>query len=263
MPTITVIHINCQNFEQSTFEPELRALMHQKPDFVLLNEVLAKHPLYKSLLTELSGYKCWFFPRQTHWAAEGIYTHGEPAESPWGNMILWNSKRFVMKQAHTEFTHGKLNSFDQVTPDGLPVNIMGIKVMEYQSQDEIAVLNTHGFYGGCGFGKGDCKERVHQTREWLKFSKNIGSGKLIFGGDFNLNIESESLWDLEAGLGAFNPIRKLCIPTTRTRLYPESKRAVEPHASYILSRGFDVKCFKVLTSSLLSDHAPLIGVYSW
>jgi hypothetical protein len=272
---IVVMHLNCWSGRSPSFLAEYGQLISQyDPDIILLNEVFAdpdryaiKHgadprfsrglPLYNT-----PEYNCMFAPRQSTWNTEtGLYSQNGQPYSPWGNIMLWKNSRLLLAESRNHFIFGNENGFDHKTPDGMPVNIIGIRFVDKETNDTFVCVNTHGWYGGEGFGKSDCDQRVRQADAWMRFINTMSQSRVVFGGDFNLNIKSVILTQMEKYLGMDNVIKDFNVECTRTPHYASAKKALEPHASYILHRGFKCKDLVVLADAAVSDHAPLIATF--
>lgn len=118
---------------------------------------------------------------------------------------------------------------------------------------DIVIGNFHGHWKR-GFGKGDCGERFLQSRNLINFV-NSQACPVILCGDFNLDLDTESVCMIEKETGMRNLIRDYQITDTRTRLYPQSKPS--RFADYVfVSPEVEVIDFHVM-SDVISDHAPL------
>jgi endonuclease/exonuclease/phosphatase family metal-dependent hydrolase len=118
-----------------------------------------------------------------------------------------------------------------------------------------------------GNTKGDHAARTQQSLQvrllLMKLAYMYDVGKIIFGGDFNLDINTEALASLE-GEHYRNLIKELGITNTRTSAY--RKYGVEGesmHADYVLVSGnVTVSKFEVHNEVLASDHAALVVEFS-
>jgi endonuclease/exonuclease/phosphatase (EEP) superfamily protein YafD len=117
------------------------------------------------------------------------------------------------------------------------------------------ICNFHGkAYPG---DKLDDPQRLAQSDGILDFFSSIEGPKII-GGDFNLEMETESVKKFE-GVGYRNLIREYQVRTTRNRLvwekYPDTPQY---HSDYVfVSPDVRVKEFFV-PEVLVSDHQPLV-----
>lgn len=135
------------------------------------------------------------------------------------------------------------------------------------------VAHLHGVWIE-GNTKGDHAARLQQSEEvtlWLSFLKRyLEVDKFIFGGDLNLDINTEALRRLERGgvvsppLRLRNLIREFDIVDTRTSAYRKHGQAGETmYADYALvSSNVCVHDFTVDTKLTISDHAPLLLTFS-
>jgi endonuclease/exonuclease/phosphatase family metal-dependent hydrolase len=105
--------------------------------------------------------------------------------------------------------------------------------------------------------KQDTPERLTQTKQLLETFKTI-AGRRIIGGDFNVDISTQSI-QLFEDAGYINLIKKFGIRTTRNKVaweqYPDTPQL---HSDYIfVSPDVLVKNFEVLENEI-SDHLPMI-----
>jgi endonuclease/exonuclease/phosphatase family metal-dependent hydrolase len=143
----------------------------------------------------------------------------------------------------------------------------------YQKQNiRYLVAHFHGVWLK-GNTKGDSAVRLEQSRQvrtlLAQLQLQYQVDKVIFGGDFNLDIKTESLRILCEGEGADDTVyRNLIVEqnivSTRTSLYREhGQSGACLYADYVLvSKGVKVERFEVRTHTLISDHASLIVTFS-
>lgn len=117
----------------------------------------------------------------------------------------------------------------------------------------IAIANVHGLWNGGG--KGDCPERLEQSRSIRTALDALGMPWMIVG-DLNLDPVTESMRILEEG--ARNLTKEQGVTCTRTPLY---RHYHDPSygnvADYVIaSPGIEVESFDVLPD-IASDHAAL------
>lgn len=122
--------------------------------------------------------------------------------------------------------------------------------------------------------KGDHPARLEQstaiTLKLDRLRRMYQVDKIIFGGDLNLDINTEALRRLERGgvvsppLRLRNLIREFDIVDTRTSAYRKHGQAGETmYADYALvSSNVCVHDFTVDTKLTISDHAPLVLTFS-
>ncbi len=114
---------------------------------------------------------------------------------------------------------------------------------------DVMIMNVHGHWDSRG--KDDTPNRLQQSQIINDFIDSAGLTPKIMVGDFNLNLETQSIKLLEKNFT--NLISKYGITSTRTSLYTGNDR----HADYVfVSPEVLVEDFKVM-SDVVSDHAPL------
>ena len=117
--------------------------------------------------------------------------------------------------------------------------------------------------------KGDDPARIRQSLEFLRLLKLIVSqqavDKIVFGGDFNLDIKTRALVLLKdqrrSQAGPFkNLIEEFAINDTRTTEYRKYDWPEESmHADHVfIGPNVQVHSFNVLNNVRASDHAPLV-----
>lgn len=164
---------------------------------------------------------------------------------------FWGLSMFISKQISIikegDFFVHEAPSMEVAKKGGTSKNIQYVS-FEYKGK-KINIINFHGLW--TGNGKGDSDSRIKQSENIVKFLKTL-SGEIIFCGDFNLKIDTESLKILEE-FGFRNLIKENNITSTRTSFYTKTERL----ADYILiTNGIKVNDFKVLPDEV-SDHNPI------
>jgi endonuclease/exonuclease/phosphatase family metal-dependent hydrolase len=115
------------------------------------------------------------------------------------------------------------------------------------------VGNFHGAWRR-GMGKNDFDERLLQSDKIASLIRRQMC-PVVLGGDFNLDINTESIDRIEAS-GLRNLIREFNIHSTRTKLY-DHYNDNQLYADYtFVSQNITVKKFEVL-EDVVSDHMPL------
>lgn len=117
-----------------------------------------------------------------------------------------------------------------------------------------------------GNTKGDSPERQTQTRlvrtELIRLLAKHKADRLIFGGDLNLDLDTEAMRRHEGWGGDFqlrNLIREKGVSNTRTPLYRGYNEGGTLHADHVLvTPNVEVANFDVLNDVHASDHAPLV-----
>jgi endonuclease/exonuclease/phosphatase family metal-dependent hydrolase len=119
----------------------------------------------------------------------------------------------------------------------------------FLKQPKITIYNFHGVPGG---GKVDTAERKNQTERLLNILDKDKNPKILTG-DFNLNINTQAVSDLEQAMQ--NPLKGSSFTSTRSSLY--KNRSTMPIADYsFLSPEIKVEDFQVLPDEI-SDHLAL------
>jgi endonuclease/exonuclease/phosphatase family metal-dependent hydrolase len=114
---------------------------------------------------------------------------------------------------------------------------------------DVMIVNVHGHWDARG--RDDTPNRLEQSRIINDFFEQAGLTPKIMVGDFNLNLQTESIKLLEKNFT--NLISKYDIKSTRTELYTGDDK----HTDYVfVSEEVLVEDFKVMPD-VVSDHAPL------
>ena len=113
------------------------------------------------------------------------------------------------------------------------------------------LFNIHGIWHPTG--KFDTPDRMKQSKNIIDFIRSKNSN-VVFGGDFNLRPDTESIKMIKGELNLNNLIEEFNVTSTRTPLYTRSD---EKYADHIfVSPSVEVKDFQVLKDEV-SDHAAL------
>lgn len=114
---------------------------------------------------------------------------------------------------------------------------------------DVMIMNVHGHWDPAG--QHDTPNRLAQSKAINEFIESVGLTPKIMVGDFNLDIGTESIKQIEKNFT--NLIDKYKIPTTRTELYTGN----DVHSDYVfVSEEVLVEAFKAMPD-VVSDHAPL------
>lgn len=114
---------------------------------------------------------------------------------------------------------------------------------------DVMIMNVHGHWDARG--KDDTPNRLQQSNIINDFIESVGLTPKIMVGDFNLNLQTESIKLLEKNFT--NLIAKHGITSTRTVLYTGD----DQHSDYVfVSPEVLVEDFKVMPD-VVSDHTPL------
>ena len=170
------------------------------------------------------------------------------------------TKFYVEKEANdgagkflTTYVVENSRSTSQIILDDNEINIgVGIKTRV----DGLIVDNIHG--APLPGNKKDNKYRLKQSKMILETLINV-PGKKIIGGDFNLDLETESV-KLFENAGYRNLIREYRIKTTRNNIswaqYPKEEHQLFADFVFV-SPEVKVKNFEVIDNEV-SDHLPMI-----
>ncbi len=145
------------------------------------------------------------------------------------------------------FVYRERGSFDPKDMNSLPRNIQYLNLIS--GKEKFIICNLHGIW--LKEGKNDAPVRITQSRKIKEFLGNQ-KGKKILCGDFNLDINTESIHMLESNM--INLIRKYNIQNTRSKYF----QGEEKFADYtFVSPDIKVKSFEVPDVEI-SDHLPMI-----
>ena len=119
------------------------------------------------------------------------------------------------------------------------------------------ILNLCNFHGHARPGdKQDNPNRIRQSQNIIDFFKEL-SGPKIIGGDFNLDLNIQSVQMFEDN-GYVNLIKKFNIPTTRNEIAWDQHENKQLYADFVFVSP-DVKITNYSVPNLLiSDHLPMI-----
>jgi endonuclease/exonuclease/phosphatase family metal-dependent hydrolase len=164
------------------------------------------------------------------------------------------SEKFNYSQG--TFINPKLGVIDRkvIFPDKLGVGL-GVLATVQIGNEYLTVCNFHGTPSPGT--KQDTEERLFQSRGIIEECKNI-TNPVIIGGDFNLDINTESVRLFEEA-GYRNLIKEFQIPTTRNevswRQYPGEMKQL--YADFVFTKDVQVKSF-VVPKDEVSDHQAMI-----
>ena len=224
----------------------------EKTDVFCFQEVLEadqevidrRHPgehmrgdLLLQLRRALPGYQCFFATR-----------HGE--EDRISQATFYAPRReMVTASAHQVFAPEvpKLDGSHVISP-----RVMATIVVKLNGR-AVAIGNAHGLWNGGG--KGDCPERLLQSRAMRAALEKYGVPWVLVG-DMNLEPHTEAI-DILAK-DARSLVHEYNVTSTRTPLYRHhGEPGVSKHADYaFVSEGIEVESFEVLPD-IASDHAAL------
>lgn len=206
--------------------------------------------LYHEFENILNKHQGFFAPTLDNYIVGSFQTHFIDFNLSSGLAVFINKKLSLLSHRDI-FIYGSRNSFDPTDFNSLPRNIQYIN---FVSQDKkFTVCNLHGLW--IRGTKDDTPSRIRQSKQVLKLLKKQ-AGKKILCGDFNLNMDTQSIKLLESDM--INLTKKFHIPTTRNKFYP----GPEKYADYtFVSRDVNIKSFEVPKIDV-SDHLPMILEFS-
>lgn len=179
-----------------------------------------------------------------------------------GSALLVRHNLYVLSSGEEQIVFGMDDTHSKV-----------LQWVVYQKQKQwYLVAHFHGVWIK-GNTKGDHGIRLEQSRQVREILTRLQElyvvDKVILGGDFNLDITTESLRILcegesEESQRYTNLIEAMGISNTRTLLYREFKKPKAClYADYILvSKQVKLERFEVRTDVHVSDHAPLIVMFT-
>lgn len=190
-------------------------------------------------------------------ATGNIFEHTQ-----YGNIVLI-SKRLKVVTSGSVFIFG---TFAYRGPGGHSASPRALQYVVTEEND-IRYLFAH-FHGLwiAGNTKGDCPERDEQSAQVLAtlrlVSTETGATRIIFGGDFNLDIDTRALQTLENGFADVqfnNAIKGKGITGTRSRLYRHFANPDHSnYADYVL-HSLNVRLHTLLLcGARTSDHLHLL-----
>lgn len=164
-------------------------------------------------------------------------------------LAIFIKKRLQIKSQGHFFIFGQRGSFD-ITDDNSMPRIAQYITLEVNGS-QLTILNVHGIW--VREGKKDTPSRIKQSNIISSFLKKVSGGKIVCG-DFNLDIKSESIRQMEKNM--INLIKEYDIPATRNKFYPGLQH--NKFADYtFVSNNIKVLDFQVPDIEV-SDHLPLI-----
>lgn len=202
--------------------------------------------LYQEVTKILSNYNGYFYPTVDKYVAGSFTPDFVDFDLSWGLTIFIN-KRFEVISEGDFFIFSKRGNFNPKDWNSLPRNVQYINFRV--NKNLYTVCNLHGIW--IKGNKNDSPTRISQSNQIIDFF-NKQKGKKILVGDFNLNMDTQSINLLEKNFK--NLIKKYKISTTRNKLFPGQ----EKFADYtFVSKDIKVKSFEVPKMEV-SDHLPMI-----
>lgn len=206
------------------------------------------HDEFSKILTNHQGY---FSASLANWVIFSRTKNFKTDFDLYFGLSIFIKKDLTVDSTGDFFVYGAQDTFNPHNLNTLPRNVQYLTFTSLGKK--YTICNLHGIW--LRGGKNDSPTRLEQSRKINKFLSKQ-SGEKILCGDFNLNMDTESVKILEKDLR--NLIKEYKIQTTRNKLYPGH----EKFADYtFVSKGINVKNFKV-PSMEISDHLPLILEFS-
>lgn len=213
-------------------------------------------------MTEKAGFRlnlyeefCKLLPEHRGYFASSVENYVAGAFQPnfinfnlsWG-LATFIHKKFKVTSGGDFFVFRTKDSFNPEDLNTLPRNM---QYLTFNSKNKkFIVCNLHGIWQ-----KGekiDTPSRISQSEQINNFLDKYTEEAKILAGDFNLNIDTQSLKILEKNL--INLIKKYKIPTTRSKLYSWEDK----FADYILASDNTKVTNLEVPDEAVSDHLPMI-----
>lgn len=203
--------------------------------------------LFDDLSKILSSHQGYYSPTLKNYA---IFSRTKAYKTDFDvyfGLAIFVKKGLAVEKNGDFFVYGKRYAFDPSDLNSLPKNAQYLSFTK--SGKKFTICNLHGIW--LKEGKEDSPSRLGQSKEINKFLDEQ-TGEKILCGDFNLDINTQSIKILEKNLR--NLIKQYNIQTTRTDHFPGN----EKFADYtFVSKGVNVLNFEVPNIEV-SDHLPMI-----
>lgn len=205
--------------------------------------------LYAEIAKKLSHHKGFFSPTLNNYLTGAFQPNF--TNYPLSSGLAVFIKKEIKVISHGDFFVYKKGPFDPKDLHSLPRNIQYLNFIS--GKEKFTICNFHGIW--LKEGKNDSQARLKQSEKIKKFLDGQ-TGKKILCGDFNLDINTQSIEMLESNLR--NLIKEYSIKTTRNKHFPGS----EKFADYtFVSNNVSVENFTVPDIDI-SDHLPMILEFS-
>lgn len=206
--------------------------------------------LYQEISYILKNHNGYFASCLDNYIAGDFHPKYVDFNLSWG-LAIFITKKIPVKAHHELFVYRERNNFDPSDLNTLPRNIQYINFIK--NNNSYTVCNIHGIWHSSG--KGDNNSRISQSIQINEVLNKQKGGKILCG-DFNLDINTQSIKLLEANMS--NLIKKYNIKTTRTAYFPGS----DEFADYVfVSPSINIDNF-TLPDIKVSDHLPMILQFS-
>lgn len=209
-----------------------------------------KLDLYKQLGEVLNEFQGYFISTVDNYIAGSFSPDFIDFNLSWGQAIF--VKKNIKIKSHGDFyVYGSKETFDPKDWNSFPRVVLHVTIEE--NNKLITIGNLHGVW--VKGGKNDTPSRILQSNMVNDFFDSQ-EAEGIFCGDFNLNMNTESIRLLEKNMR--NLVKEYNIQTTRNKFFPGE----EKFADYtFVSPGIKVLKFEVPNSDV-SDHLPMILEFS-
>lgn len=205
--------------------------------------------IYQELIDILTSHQGYFAPVQDNYLVGSFQKHFTNF-SLLSGLAIFIRKNLTVKLHGDFLVYGKKNGLNPHDRSSVPKNVQFL--LFENSSKIISLSNVHGLWTD---DKKDSPARISQSKKIVHFL-NKPTGEKIVCGDFNLDINTESLRLLEANM--INLIKEYKIRTTRSKLYSGKNK----FADYILVAP-EIKVINFEVPSInVSDHLPMVLEFS-
>lgn len=202
--------------------------------------------LYDEIAKVLNNHQGYFAPCLDNYLT-GAFQPNFTSYQLSSGLAVFVKKEIKVISHEDFFVYRERGSFDPKDLNSLQRNIQYFTFIA--GGEEFTICNLHGIW--LKKGKKDAPVRIIQSRKIKKFLDNR-KGKKILCGDFNLDLNTESIRMLESNM--INLIKKYNIQNTRSKYFPGDDK----FADYtFISPDIKVKSFEVPDVEI-SDHLPMI-----
>ncbi len=203
--------------------------------------------LYQELQKILPNHNSFFDPCLDNYIAGSFQKNLVDFNLSWGQAMFISNKIKVNSQGDF-FVYRSKDNFNPKNENSVPRNV---QFFNFSSQGQAyTVCNLHGIW--VRGPKTDNPPRVKQSG-MIKTFLDQQTGEKILVGDFNLDINTQSIKILESNLR--NLIKEYHIPTTRSKHYNKTD---DKFADYTFASP-DVKVLSFTVPDVdISDHLPMI-----
>lgn len=206
--------------------------------------------LYEEITKALGGYQGYYAVTLDNYLM-GSHQNNFTNYNLSAGLAIFVKKELKIKSVGDLFIYRKKNDFDLGDSNTIPRNLQYLSFIE--NNKEYLICNFHGIW--LKEGKEDSPSRLKQSKRINDFLDKQKGEKIVCG-DFNLDINTESIKILEKNLR--NLIKDYLIQSTRNKYFPGS----EQFADYaFVSPDVNITSFQVPNVEV-SDHLPIILEFS-